>query len=139
MPQDGRLVLDWYRRYPKMLYYAQSTGKLVGGDGMPWGTGYSGHGNDKNQPGRQALPNQGPIPQGIWGIGEPYDSPHTGPFTLPLEPTLDTNARGRSAFKIHGDSKTDPGSASHGCIILPRPVRERIHSKNPDRLLTVIA
>jgi len=119
-----------------MLTYSQQ-GILTGPDGSEWGRGYSGYGAGKNSPADQNLPNVGPVPRGTWAIGAPYDSIHTGPFTLPLTPCEGTETFGRSEFKIHGDSIHDPGNASHGCIILERSVRERINAET-DRTLTVV-
>jgi hypothetical protein len=36
------------------------------------------------------------------------------------------NAHGRTHFLIHGDSITDPGNASQGCIVLRKKLREAI-------------
>lgn len=40
-------------------------------------------------------------------------------------------------FRIHGDSIRAPGTASHGCIILPRAIRDRIWASG-DRALQVV-
>jgi len=45
---------------------------------------------------------------------------------------------GRADFRIHGASKLDPKESSHGCIILPRPIRIRI-DMDIDRQLEVTA
>jgi hypothetical protein len=45
---------------------------------------------------------------------------------------------GRSAFLIHGDNFQNDRSASSGCIILPRTVRETVWDRG-DHLLTVLA
>ena len=45
---------------------------------------------------------------------------------------------GRSGLLMHGDSKEHPGSASHGCVILPRSVREEVWQSG-DRDLEVVA
>jgi hypothetical protein len=122
-----------------MLTYSQSTGKLTDDNGMLWGVGYSGFGDDKNQPASQEKPGLGPIPQGRWSIGAPHDDAEVGAFAMRLLPGPNTATYGRSAFLIHGDSIVHPGRASHGCIILARSVRERIDKDNPDRILEVIA
>jgi hypothetical protein len=122
-----------------MLTYSQTAGTMRDAAGNLYGTGYSGHGDGKNKPAAQSIPNVGPIPQGRYSIGKPYDSTHTGPFTLPLIGLSIDKCFGRSDFRIHGDSREHPGEASHGCIILPRDVRERINATNTDRLLEVIA
>lgn len=106
--------------------YDQSSGDLRDPSGHFVCRGYSGHGAGKNNPARQHERAVGPIPRGRWKIGAPYDSKNVGPYALTLTPCAGTEVFGRSAFRIHGDSKRAPGTASHGCIILPRPVRERI-------------
>lgn len=120
-----------------MLTWSQSRGELSQ-NGDFWGKGYSGHGDGVNNPAMQRIPDVGPIPQGTYKILPPTDSPRTGPFTLPLIAVNIDLCFGRSDFRIHGDSKDHPGQASHGCIILPRDVRERIDRENPDRLIRVI-
>lgn len=121
-----------------MLTWKISTGELFGDDGTLWGRGYSGHLEGANNPDKQAQPNVGPIPEGTYVIGPAHESPHTGPFAMCLTPTPDTNTFGRSDFEIHGDLVSAPGLrlASHGCIILARPIRERINSV-ADRTLRV--
>lgn len=47
------------------------------------------------------------------------------------------NAHGRTAFLIHGDSRTNPGNASEGCIVLPPAVRIRI-AQSGDTTLEVV-
>jgi hypothetical protein len=123
-----------------LLSWSQSFGEMrLNGDLL--GEGYSGHGMGVNKPSLQAEPSIGPIPRGNWGIGEPFDSPHTGPYTIPLYPHPDTQtfARDRGSFRIHGDSKEYPGAqaASLGCIILPRSVREKIAASGEKVLLVV--
>lgn len=77
---------------------------------------YSGNGDGRNNPFMEAVPNVGPIPHGDWLIGPPYDSVKTGPFTLPLYRAAAEPVPGsRSAFRIHGNNRTN--DASHGCII----------------------
>lgn len=121
-----------------MLTYSQTTGRLTDERGELWGVGYSGHGAaGKNNPLMQQVPDVGPLPQGWWKAGTPGDSPHTGPYTIPLEPVNGTQTFGRTGFKIHGDSKGFPGTASHGCLIFPRAVRERVHQENRDGLIGV--
>jgi len=115
----------------------QSAGKLSR-DGVAVATGYSGRGRGKNNPSMQAAVSVGPIPAGKWTITERYDSANVGPYALKLGPKPGTQVFGRSAFRIHGDSIRSPGTASHGCIILPRPVRHRIWTSG-DRDLEVVA
>lgn len=100
-------------------------------------TGYSGFAEGKNHPQLQAVPNEGPIPHGAYVVTEPYDSPTHGPFVMRLLAQRGTDTFGRDGFLIHGDSIEHPGAASHGCIIMPREVRNRIHASN-DILLVVV-
>ncbi|MDR2925047.1 MAG: hypothetical protein LBU76_03735 [Azoarcus sp.] len=39
---------------------------------------------------------------------------------------LSRDGHGRTHFLIHGDSMTDPGNASQGCIVLRRELRDAI-------------
>ena len=112
-------------------------------DGEPWMPAYSGFGPGKNAHDQQTVVNVGPIPVGAYLVGsEADDDPLTvnrhGPVALHLIPLTGTNTFGRSGFLVHGDSIEHPGQASHGCIILPRPVRERIRDSR-DKLLVVLS
>lgn len=119
-----------------MWVYDQSTGELKR-NGVFVARGYSGAGIGKNNPDLQTKVATGPIPRGRWSIGQPRNSPNVGPFAMPLTPILNTNAFGRTAFMIHGDSAKKPGTASRGCIILPRNVRELIWNSG-DHVLEVV-
>lgn len=112
-----------------MWTYSQRSGELKDSRGNVIAVGYSGNGEGLNNPTMQKVIGTGPIPVGLWRIGKPYDSPKTiGPYALPLTPAAGTNTWGRSAFRVHGDNKKGDHSASHGCIILPRVIRERIYN-----------
>lgn len=116
--------------------YDQSSGEMSH-NGAVAAKGYSGRDLGKNNPKMQAAVAVGPIPRGQWRMIDMRTSPNTGPLTIVLEPKPGTDTLGRSAFRIHGDSIAHPGLASHGCIILPRPVRQRIWDSG-DRDLEVI-
>lgn len=120
-----------------MIRYEISTG-IISHDGIPLGSGYSGQPACKNDASKCGVKDQGPIPPGFYTIGEPRDTETHGPFVLPLTPHPENEMYGRSAFLIHGDSLSKPGTASHGCIILPRAVRNEIY-KTADRELEVVA
>lgn len=119
-----------------MWTWDQSAGLLTRA-GKSW-RGYSGAGRGKNNPALQGAKGIGPIPQGRWTVEARRDSPNTGPCTLILSPDPGIQTFGRSDFRIHGDSIAHPGAASHGCIILPRAVRDAIWASG-DRALDVIA
>ena len=115
----------------------QSAGEIRR-DGVLVGKGYSGHDLGKNNPDMQDASNVGPIPRGQWKITDlRATGATTGPFTIVLAPCDGTDTCGRSEFRIHGDSISNPGGASHGCIILPRKVRDQI-SDSGDRQIQVV-
>lgn len=116
--------------------YRQSTGELYR-NGRKVATGYSGLGVAKNNPLAQHERNLGPIPQGAYLIGQERESEEHGPVAIPLIPVTGTETYGRGSFMVHGDSVQHPGSASHGCIIVNRPIREQIAASH-EKLLLVI-
>lgn len=115
--------------------YSQRDGELQH-DGVFEGTGYSGTGIGRNNPDAQKIPNTGPIPQGVYTIGERYSDPHLGPCVMALLPKAGTDTFGRSLFRIHGDNARH--DASHGCIILGPSLRYLIAGAG-DRDLVVTA
>ncbi|HHT9114741.1 MAG TPA: tlde1 domain-containing protein [Candidatus Wunengus sp. YC65] len=121
--------------------YSQSTGQLTHvdnqtGERTPAGTGYSGNGVGLNTPNMQSKPFVAlPIPQGTYDIGSATTT--KGPLTLPLTPRQSTDTFGRDQFRIHGDNSCGCQSASKGCIILRRSIREQINNSE-DRILRVV-
>lgn len=120
-----------------MWTYNQRSGKLLDPNGEILAIGYAGNGSGKNNPLMENVKNIGCLPKGIYSIGQPYNSTHTGPFTLPLTPNNENNMFGRSGFKIHGDNIGAPGTASQGCIIIPRSARIAIN-ESTDKQLKVV-
>jgi hypothetical protein len=128
------------------MLYQQLTGLLYGADNTVWGVGYSGSGESQNNPSDEGLVDKGPIPTGNYKIvGPPYDSPTHGPYVLHLKPDDLTRqaiiALGRDpdSFLMHGDSIEHPGTASEGCVIMDRAVRERVWRSGDDDLTVVAA
>jgi hypothetical protein len=121
-----------------MLTYNISTGELRDENGLIVGEGYSGKGNCKDDATACELHNLGPIPPGIYSMGEPEDTVTHGPFVIPLTPSPENTMYGRSGFLMHGDSIIAPGTASDGCIIMSRTTRERA-AQEGDHLLKVVA
>jgi Tlde1 domain len=118
----------------KEYVYAQKTGKLTL-DGKEIATGYSGHGGGKNNPDKEKEKGAGPIPRGLYKIGKARE--YKGMANC-FDLTPDGHdALGRSEFLIHGDSKSAPGTASRGCIILPPDVRKTIAGSGITRLRVV--
>ncbi len=120
-----------------MITYEQATGKLVDRDADVRGMGYSGHGAGVNNPSMQDIKNVGPIPKGYYSIGPFFDDPEKGPIVCHLLPQPGTETFGRSGFMIHGDNHAMNHTASEGCIILIRPVREWLRDSN-ENVLEVI-
>ena len=121
-----------------MWTYRQIDGLLLDPQGSPAGSGYSGAKDGKNNPKLQGVHNVGPIPCGDYIINRPQNTVTHGPFVLPLLAMAENSMFGRYGFLIHGDSIVEPGTASEGCIILPRSVRETIWNSG-DRKLHVIS
>jgi hypothetical protein len=118
--------------------YQQSTGHMLNDLGELIGVGYSGRYPDgKNLPSMQNIPDVGPLPRGSYTIEPPVDTKTHGPYVLWLVPNPENQMFGRSAFGIHGDSVVHPGTASEGCIIQSRDVREAIWDSG-DHLLQVV-
>jgi len=114
--------------------YEQATGKMVYPDGHTVAQGYSGRGAGLNNPDDEAVAGVGPIPRGTWSI-DPVPLEHTacGPLALALTPE-GFDPHGRSLFRIHGDTAAMNHTASDGCIILARPVRQAIIDSGVTRL-----
>lgn len=108
---------------PPELWYVVETGHFLE-DGVIVATGYSGKQPYRNKPEYEHLPGAGPIPRGWYIVHPGFYSQRTGPLALPLQP-LGHDAKGRTAFQIHGDDKEH--DASTGCIILPRVIREGLN------------
>lgn len=120
-----------------MWTYQQSTGKITYADGTFLATGYAGNGSALNNPDMQDVQMHGPLPQGRYAIGKPYDNPHTGKFTMNLEPSPENKMFGRSLFRIHGDTAAMNHTASDGCIILGPAYRHAIADSKDDQLQVI--
>lgn len=117
--------------------YSQSTGELRHNSTLA-GTGYSGAGRNaasgRNNPAMQNVPNQGPIPAGVYTIGPAYHHRRKGPTSMNLTPRQH-NAFGRTAFMIHGDNAQN--DASQGCIVLSPMLRQQV-AVSGDNVLNVL-
>jgi hypothetical protein len=95
--------------------YEQATGMLLH-DGQPYGRGYSGRADGRNDPAMESVEGVGPIPRGAYRIGRAFSHPKLGPVTMRLFPAPGADTHGRSGFCMHGNNAAN--DASHGCIIL---------------------
>ena len=122
-----------------MWAYKIKTAELRHNDDLVAATCYSGYGAAKNDPTRTRETGIGPIPCGAYLIGAESDDEKHGPVALHLVHLTGTETYGRSGFMVHGDSRSAPGAASHGCIAAePRKVREAM-ADGPDKLLIVLS
>lgn len=119
-----------------MWIYEQATGRIFK-DGVFVGEGYAGHGEGVNNPGKEDVPMVGPIPAGDYIIGPAFAHPKAGQVTMRLTPQ-GHSAKNRTGFLIHGDNTAGNKSASNGCIIQSKPVRQKI-ANDQDKLLRVVA
>lgn len=111
--------------------YHQSTGVIRCVDNQTGrviteGTGYAGNGQGLNNPAMQGAEDTGPLPQGSYTMSN-RPTTRRGPLTIPLTPRPGTNLLGRpGGFLIHGDNSSQNHTASHGCVIQNRNVRQAI-------------
>lgn len=109
--------------------YVQSTGAIFICDSEDGRTlvarGYSGKGSAINAGDFEKVIATGPIPRGLWRIDPAIVHVRLGKIAIPLRPQ-GHDAHGRSGFYIHGDNRFGDRSASSGCIILSKAVREFI-------------
>lgn len=125
-----------------MWKFKQSTGEMFDPAGKLVARGYAGGNCGKNpegvnNPEMQEVHSCGPLPQGIYTFGEVVLKSHLGPFAIPLIPDADNEMFGRSGFYCHGDTTQLNQSASEGCIILPRNIREQLWASQDHRLEVV--
>lgn len=121
---------------------------IIDHNGVFFSRGWAGHNvkdgvQGRNNPEAVSVHDIGPLPPGKYTAGAAYDSPKTGPLTIPLAPYPSNQMYGRDGFKIHGwQIGTDPNdpfnSSSDGCIMQARPNREAINS-SPDKDWEVVA
>ncbi|QZE56388.1 hypothetical protein pEaSNUABM40_00194 [Erwinia phage pEa_SNUABM_40] len=121
-----------------MWKYEQTTGRLYNAAGKVVATGYAGKGQHKNKHESQAVVGMGPLPVGHYTLNAPRTSAKTGPYAMDLTPAADNVMFGRSAFQMHGDSIKAPGTASSGCIIMPRNIREMVWNSGDHQLEVVV-
>lgn len=109
--------------------YHQATGLIESPTGFKLGEAYSGLGAGLNNPAMESVPMHGPIPRGAWTIGPFFDDPGgKGPIVAHLTPCEGTETFGRAGFMVHGDNSAYDHTASEGCIVAPRFIRDQIRA-----------
>jgi hypothetical protein len=81
----------------------------------------------------------GPIPVGLYAIGQPYVDPEKGPLVMRLTPDPGNEMFGRGGFLMHGDLVTEVGLrlASLGCIIEPHATRLAVATSGDNKLQVI--
>jgi hypothetical protein len=133
-----------------MWTFQQSSGKITAPDGTIAGLAYAGGncGNNPegiNNPALQAASCVGPLPYGpkadgtpnMYTMGEPENHPKLGLFAIPLIPDADNSMFGRCSFFWHGDNPKLNQSASEGCIVSARNMRESAWNSGDHRMQVV--
>lgn len=126
-----------------MYTFKQSTAEFLKADGSLLGVGASGQGKGLNNHDAQDQHAVGPLPVGLYTIGEPYRHPRLGVITMNLQPDPGNDMLNRAGFRIHGFaqgcSPEWPGTSSEGCICLERDKRTYIADNlSSDNQVTVV-
>lgn len=114
--------------------FEQVTGELLDPTNTIVAQGYAGRDAGKNNPDYQNVKGIGPLPRGWYTAQEPHQDAVVGAYAMRLIPDDDNEMYGRASFFMHGDNKEHPGLASHGCIVMPRAVREGFWNSGNHRI-----
>ena len=107
------------------LWAVDDTSSVQTCQGTLLGTAYAGNGDGINNPLATDEVMHGPLPVGLYTIGTPINKPMSvGVYALPLTPNPSNCMFGRSQFYIHGDNAQANHTASDGCIVAERTIRE---------------
>ena len=120
------------------LTWHQAGGLMTDPDGREVAQGWAGNHEGKNNPAKQAVHDLGPLPQGLYKVGQWQDHPHLGHMVSHLE-QIEGETYGRDGFFIHGASK-DPeklGQESKGCIVIPYQARLKVKEFSPSFIQVV--
>lgn len=115
-----------------MIIYSQSLTK-VWLAGLIVGSAYSGNGEGLNNPLMEQIEGHGPIPRGLWTIDRwtgtatytDHKGRNLGPQVAILRPS-GHDAHNRSGFLWHGDNKLMNFTASDGCLVSARVIRDHL-------------
>lgn len=122
-----------------MWTYQQSTGAIWRNNDAPLAHGYAGADKGINDPAQHHVRNVGPLPRGLYRMMHPaVKHPRLGQVAIQLEPDPYNEMFGRSGLWIHGDNARNNRSASQGCPIFARTVRDALNASH-DRWLVVVA
>ena len=128
------------------LTYSQSTGSITTNSQSFFtgnvastllGTGYSGIDTNRfnhnpnliqgrNNPDAQGEQFIGPLPRGLYYVGDAYYSEKYKDNTMNLTPSPANDMLGRNSFLIHSNNSKHPTEASEGCIVAGPDIRQEI-------------
>jgi len=122
--------------------FESGSGKFYDPQGEHIATGYAGGNCGKNpeginNPEMQAVKGIGPLPEGVYTLGEPVEHSQLGAFAIPLKPDPSNDMMGRGGFYFHGDSK-EYECGSEGCIVMAPSIRHQVWESD-DHTITVVA
>lgn len=126
-----------------MWTFEITTGKFFDPSNAYVSSGYSGGNCGKNpeginNPDMCSVPDIGPIPPGLYTMGEAVMHSKLGIEAIPLTPDPSNEMYGRKDFYLHGDTAI-PRHASEGCIIQPREARDKAKASSDRQLQVVIS
>lgn len=111
-----------------MFTFSQSTG-IFQGFGL-YCFCISGHGEGENNPAMQEAECVGPLPRGLYLVGQAHNNPKLGPNCFTLTPSPGNEMFGRSDFLIHalriGTTMQAPDTSSDGCICMDHDDRAKL-------------
>lgn len=127
----------------KTFIYVQDSGAIYDETGSKIAFGWAGNHAGRNNPDMQTVPSVGPLPIGLYDVGPWGDAKsvpgypaHLGPLVASLT-QVEGQTFGRSGFYLHGPGGADPANCSHGCIVIPRAMREVVAAALPDQVRVV--
>jgi hypothetical protein len=111
----------------KTAVFDMRTGTITLPDGSRFAAG-SGKGNDRNNVGAERHKDSGPVPEGVWNVGEPApatfemaDGSTRSSTCLRLGPAAGTDPMGRDKLLMHETHSGNPNDLhSIGCIALKK-------------------
>lgn len=118
--------------------YKITSGTLLNQNLIAVGHGYAGHSEGLNNPTMCNIPDVGPLPTGKYTIESAHDNPHVGKFAMRLDPDPTNQMYGRAGFFIHGDNPEMNHTASDGCIILARAIRNDVANSADNELIVEV-
>jgi len=142
----GNNPVNWVDPRGLTWIYQQSTGNWSHVDDQTGattnvGSGYAGAGAGLNNPDMQNIPNVGPLPQGGYTIGPQQNNVTNNGTQLPasmiLTPDLGNNMYGRGGFLFHGDNPAQNQTASSGCPVGSRTLRNQVSGSGDNRLQVI--